>query len=79
MPNQLSTVANAKRLAMLAANRINANNPYSRTHPDALSDGDSYGRGEYNTVVGTREDLAARRAQVAFNQYGPNNVYVPIP
>lgn len=80
MPNPTTTSpivaqAIALRKAMLSSNHENADNPYSLTHPDALSDGDELGRGEYNGMIGTRTDIRSRVAQTASNVYNAGHEY----
>lgn len=65
----------ALRNTMMASNRENPTNPYSLTHPDALSDGDELGRGEYNGVIGTRTDIRSRIAMTTSNVYNSGNEY----
>lgn len=77
MPNTSPIVIQAETLrkTMLASNRETPANPYSITHPDALSDGDKLGRGEYRGSIGTSDDIIARRAQLSANVYNQDNQY----
>jgi hypothetical protein len=78
MPNTTSPIvaqAEALRKTMLSSNRETPANPYSITHPDALSDGDALGRGEYRGSIGTSDDIKARRAQTSSNVYNEGNEY----
>lgn len=77
MPNTspIVTQAEALRKAMLASNKQNPATPYSLTHPDALSDGDKLGRGEYRGSIGTSDDIIARRQQTSSNVYNQGNEY----
>lgn len=68
-------IADAVRPAMLNFNSYSDTNPYSPSHPNALSDGDKLGRGDYNGAIGTIDDIAARRRQLAANKYSEANPY----
>jgi hypothetical protein len=51
------------------------NNEYSSSHPNALSDGDEFGKGERNGQIGGATDIVMRAKLLKFNKYGKDNAY----
>ena len=70
----LKAIANTVRPTMLNFNEYSETTPYSPSHPNALS-GHRIGRGDFNGLVGTIDDLAARHRQLAMNTYSESNPY----
>lgn len=60
---------------LISKNIYNKNDEYSASHNRALSDGDIFGRGEVNGVIGTSEDIKQRENLLAKNKYNKNNEY----
>lgn len=83
MGETLTTMANSRikeiaeelRKKMLAFNSYSDTKPYSPAHPNALSDGDKIGRGDFGGKVGTIDDIAARMRQLGANKYSDQNPY----
>lgn len=79
--NDLSRYADAERKDLLPINDYSNDNSYSRTHPDALADGDELGRGtgiflDYrNPKAGTSFDIQKRDETIAINKYSEANGY----
>jgi hypothetical protein len=71
----LDTLSQEFRDKLIAKNDHNSNSEYSASHPDALSDGDNYGKGNNNASVGGADDIAARNRLLAKNKYNSNNEY----
>ena len=74
---QLEALANQFRPTELAINRYSANNGYGITNPNAVSDGDEFGKGQKgeNGTVGSMTDIQTRIATVTKNAFGENNKY----
>jgi len=84
--NQLSAYAEAERRKLFSKNDFSVEGEsYSSTHPDALADGDSQGRGTgvyldvYNDSAGTNEDLLERKSNIKINKYNSGNQYPNFP
>jgi hypothetical protein len=80
--NQMSRIADEQRKKLLPQNAFSVDGDlYSSVHPDALSDGDAIGRGTgkeldvYNTTIGTRDDLIARKEDLMVNKYSSDKPY----
>jgi len=64
------------RAAIIAQNKYsNDLNGYGVNHPNALSDGDDFGKGENNNQVGSQTDINNRLDNQARNIYSENNSY----
>ena len=73
---QLEALANQFRPTELAINRYSSNNGYGITNPDAISDGDEFGKGQnQNGQVGSLTDINTRTDIMSTNRYGVNNGY----
>lgn len=60
----------------LAINRYSFNNGYGIANPDAISDGDEFGKGEnQNGQVGSKTDIMTRNETLARNRYSKNFGY----
>lgn len=59
----------------VARNKFSEIEQYSENHPDALSDGDELGKGEFNGSIGGRTDILTREKNTARNFYSPKNQY----
>lgn len=84
--NQLSAYAEAERRKLFSKNDFSSEGEaYSSTHPDAIADGDSKGRGTgvyldvYNDTAGTTEDLLERKSNIKTNRYNSSNQYPNFP
>lgn len=79
--NQMSFIAEQQRAKLFPRNDFNTKNQYSTTNKDALSDGDSMGRGTGNFLdvgnekIGTAEDIIERIDNVKTNKYNSKNPY----
>jgi len=71
----VKAIAEALRKKMLGYNSYTETKPYSPAHPNALSDGDKIGRGDFGGNIGTIDDLSARRRQLGLNKYSDGNQY----
>jgi hypothetical protein len=73
---QLEALANQLRPTELAINRYSANNGYGITNPNAVSDGDEFGKGQNESgQVGSLTDINTRTDIISANKYGANNGY----
>lgn len=73
---QLEALANQFRPTELAINRYSASNGYGITNPNAVSDGDEFGKGQNeNGQVGSLTDINTRTDIISTNKYGANNGY----
>lgn len=72
--SKVKAIANAVRPTMLAYNEYSEAVPYGPSHPNALSGG-RIGRGDFNGLIGTRDDINARGRQLAMNEYSDANPY----
>jgi hypothetical protein len=48
---------------------------YGPNNPDALSNGDEFGKGELNGSIGSKTDISVRTKLAAINIYNENNQY----
>ena len=62
----------------LRRNEYSKNNEYGPSHPNALSNGDEKGKGEYNGQIGNATDIAMRARLTGMNKYNRNNEYVSV-
>lgn len=80
--NKLTRAADAQRVVNQVKNDFIAKtDEYSSTSPDALADGDTYGRGTgifldvYNETAGTSIDVLERKFEIKINKYNKVNIY----
>lgn len=78
--NQMSFYAEQQRAKLFPRNDYNNDNPYSSTNKDAISDGDSLGRGtgvflDVYGDAGTKEDVIDRKDNIKINKYNSKNPY----
>ena len=78
--NQMSFFAKQQRSKLFPKNDYNNDNPYSSTNKDAVSDGDSMGRGtgrflDIYTEAGTKEDIIDRKDNIKINKFNSKNPY----
>jgi hypothetical protein len=79
--NQMSFYAEQQRSKLFPRNDYNTKNQYGPTNKDALSDGDSLGRGTggfldvNNDKIGTSEDVIERVDNIKTNKYNNKNPY----
>jgi hypothetical protein len=77
--NDLSTIAEMERKKLLPKNNFNDKNQYSSVNKDALSDGDSQGKGTGSfldtTNGGAIQDIIERKEEIKINEYQPNKPY----
>ena len=59
----------------IARNTYEVNDTYNVSHPNALSDGDEWGKGLLNGQVGGATDIKSRQTAKAKNKYNSNNEY----
>lgn len=59
----------------IVRNTYDNNDKYNVSHPNALSDGDELGKGEFNGSVGSATDIRMRQTAKAKNMYNSNNEY----
>lgn len=63
------------RDANVARNTYDKNDNYNVAHPNALSDGDEWGKGLLNGQVGGLTDIKSKDRMLAKNMYNINNPY----
>ena len=77
--NKMSLYADAERKKLLPKNDYKETNRYSSVNPDAISDGDVYGKGTGifldSTKGGSSTDIAERVSEIKFNKYKSENPY----
>jgi hypothetical protein len=79
--NELSRIAEEQRKKLFPRNDYKPENQYSSVHPDAISNGDSIGRGNgveldvYGSNIGTSVDIQERKEDLKVNKYSTNNPY----
>jgi hypothetical protein len=80
--NKLSKIAEAERAKLLPKNDYKDNaNEYTVTNPDAIADGDIYGKGTGqfldtgNQSAGSSVDIGERKFNIKGNPYQPNKPY----
>lgn len=80
--NKLSEIAEAERLRLNAVNDYKKTSfEYSATNPDALADGDRYGKGTggdldvNNRNAGSSDDVSVRNTSITRNPYKPQSPY----
>ena len=77
--NELSKIAEQQRAKLIPKNDYKTTNRYSSTNPDALSDGDEFGKGT-GVFLGTAEggssiDKIERINEIRINEYQQNKPY----
>ena len=64
---------------MIVKNDYKNENPYSSTNPDAISDGDEFGKGTgvfLDTINGGSSlDVIERKNEIKINEYQPDKPY----
>lgn len=77
--NKLSEVAEQIRKQQLSRNDYTLDNQFGSTNPDAISDGDQYGKGTGTFLDtsngGSSVDKTERLSELKFNQYSSNKPY----
>lgn len=80
--NKLSQIAQAERAKLFPKNNYkDESNEYTAVNPDALANGDLYGKGTggdldtNNRAAGSSVDVLERNSSVIRNPYKPNNPY----
>ena len=77
--NELSQIAEQQRQKLIPKNDYKSINPYSSTNPDAISDGDEFGKGT-GVFLGTQNggsstDQVERINELKINEYQQNKPY----
>ena len=75
MATQLEILAEKYRKEVLGVNSYNDKNFYSSVNKNALSDGDTKGKGDVDGQVGSSVDIQNRMDNMARNRYASNNEY----
>lgn len=77
--NKMSLYADVERKKLLPKNDYKETNRYSSVNPDAISDGDVYGKGTGtfldSTKGGSSTDIAERISEIKINKYKSENPY----
>ena len=80
--NQLTAIVDAERKRLITRNDYAAQAQiYSVNSPDAIADGDEFGRGTgifldvYNPTAGTSTDVAERKNEIKINKFNANKPY----
>lgn len=79
--NDLSSIADMERAKLFPKNDYKPTNQYSSVNPDALADGDTFGKGTgefldvYNQSAGAIQDIIERKSEIVINEYQPNKPY----
>lgn len=73
--SKLLEIANQRRKLAEGVNRYSPTNPYTASHPDALSTGDDRGRGYHNGQVGTLTEQRKLQEWQRLNTYTPQRPY----
>ena len=77
--NELSKIAEQQRARLFPKNDYKSTNQYSSTNPDALADGDEFGKGTgvfLDTVNGGSSiDALERKNEIKINEYQSNKPY----
>lgn len=79
--NEMSRIAAEQRKQLFPKNDYNTSNQYSSVNPDALANGDEFGRGTggfldvYNNIAGTLTDNVERKNEIKTNKYNSSNTY----
>jgi len=59
----------------LTKNTYTTKKPYSKGNTRALSDGDEFGKGEFNGSVGGKTDINQRKTSMSKNKYSLKKPY----
>lgn len=73
--SRLEEINKIFREAQVNKNTYGFNDEYRSEHPNALSDGDEFGKGENSGQVGNSTDIRMRKSLMAKNKYSFNNEY----
>jgi len=77
--NDLGIIGEEQRKKLIPKNDYKETNKYSSTNPDALGDGDEYGKGTgifLDTANGgSSVDVIERINEIKINEYQPNKPY----
>jgi len=77
--NDLTAIADLQRKSLIVKNDYKTVNPYSQTNPDAIADGDEFGKGTgifLDTINGgSSTDVIERKNEIKINEYQPNTPY----
>jgi hypothetical protein len=73
--SRLEDLSVAFRNEQIMKNDYNANDPYTSSHSDALSNGDELGKDELNGSVGGLTDIKTRKSLLIKNKFTSNNEY----
>lgn len=79
--NELSEIADAQRRMLLPKNDFKNTKQYSSTSPEAMADGDDYGKGTgsfldvYNQGAGAIQDIIERKSELVINEYQESKPY----
>jgi hypothetical protein len=77
--NDLTAIADLQRKSLIVKNDYKTVNPYSQTNPDAIADGDEFGKGTgifLDTINGgSSTDVIERKNEIKVNEYQPNKPY----
>lgn len=77
--NELGQIGEQQRQRLIPKNDYKPTNKYSQTNPDALSDGDEFGKGTgvfLDTVNGGSSiDILERKNEIKINEYQFNKPY----
>jgi hypothetical protein len=77
--NNLTAIADLQRKSLIVKNDYKTANPYSAVNPDAISDGDEFGKGTGvfldTSKGGSSIDVLERKNEVKINYYQPEKPY----
>jgi len=73
--SRLEVISLPYRKLEIAKNIYNENDKYEVGNPNALSDGDEKGKGEFNGSVGGLTDIRTRDKLMTKNKFNKNNEY----
>lgn len=77
--NDLTNIADTQRKKLKVKNDYKTDNQYSSVNPNAISDGDEYGKGTgvfLDTINGGSSiDMLERKNGIKVNEYQPNKPY----
>ena len=75
MATRLEILAEQFRNESIARNSYQTKSAYDSNHPNALSNGDEKGKGEFSGKVGSLTDINERTTLGAKNKYGTSHTY----
>jgi len=73
--SRLEDISVPFRKSNIAKNGFDQNDEYNVGHPDALSTGDEFGKGELNGQVGGATDIKVRNSLLTKNKFNRNKEY----